>query len=75
MATRRKPSKDARGQHSGGRRLMESGRKPMLLGLQPGERSVIERAARQVELPMTTFVLAAAVKAAEKILGISAKNA
>jgi hypothetical protein len=75
MPRQRKPSKDARGQHSGGRRLVEYGKRPMLLGLHPGERSLIERAAAQVELPMTTFVLAAAVRAAEKILGNPSKNA
>jgi hypothetical protein len=75
MSRQRKPSKDARGQLSGGRRLTLYGKKAMTLGLWPGERDKIERAAKQVELPMTTFVLAAAVRAAEKILGNPSKNA
>lgn len=55
-------------QASGGARLTAAGKKPMTLGLDPADRDLIERAAAAERMPMTVFVLRAALVAAKKTL-------
>jgi len=53
---------------SGGARLAEAGKRPMLLGWTPEDRAIIEQAARLDSRPMATFVQVHALAAAKKII-------
>lgn len=56
-------------QKSGGAKLAESGRKPILVALTLDEHARIREAANHDRRSMTQFVASAALTAAEKILG------
>ena len=53
---------------SGGARLIESGRKPMVIGWTPEQHEKISAAATADSRRMTQFVMYHALKAADKIL-------
>lgn len=56
-------------QLSGGRRLRESGKRPILLGVQVDDHEFLQRAAGVERRPVTQFVLHHALQAAHKLLG------
>lgn len=58
-----------RQQPSGGKRLADSGKKPMLLGWTPEQWELISRAAKRYGLARTQYVMMHALKAAEKDAG------
>ena len=59
---------NSRKRPSGGAAIKAAGKSAMLLGWSPGDRALIEAAARIDGRPMTQFVQRAALAAAKKIL-------
>jgi len=58
----------AKKQTSGGARLIASGRHPVLLGLTPGQREIILRAAEIDGRPVTQFLIYHSLAAGRKII-------
>lgn len=69
MATKKRTKSKPAKQSSGGRRLLESGKRPILLGVQVGDHEFLQRAAGIERRPVTQFVLHHALQAAHKLLG------
>lgn len=64
----KKPEKPEKPQKSGGARLVESGKKPILLGPTKSEHEILKSAAEKEGRPVTQFLLFHGLKAAKKIL-------
>jgi uncharacterized protein (DUF1778 family) len=60
---------------SGGARIKLSGKSPVLLGILPEQKEVLQKAAELDGRPMTQFLLFHALAAAKKILDKSATKA
>lgn len=63
----KKPAKPK--QASGGSRLTAAGKRPVLLGLRPEDKELLDRAADKVGEYTTTFIIAAALAEARRVLG------
>lgn len=61
-------NKKNNGQKSGGSRLIASGKKPVLLGIEPEKHKLLSNAAIADGRPLTQFLLFHGLVAAEKIL-------
>lgn len=64
----------AKKQLSGGARLIESGRRPVLLGVPGEQHDLLTEAAQADGRPLTQFLLFHGLRAAEKILGKKQKK-
>lgn len=64
MSQKKRPSKPI----SGGARLVQSGKHPVLLGLTPEQRDIIGRAAKEDGRPLTQFFIHHGLAAAKRIL-------